>query len=176
MPGLHAERHHRRLLGHDSEHAADPARDADDERAVADRDDHARRRPAELLEDLLADRRVAVELGRLGAVLEEGQPVALPRAPCARPLDSSRSTLTRCSSAPSRSSSPSFASLASSGTNTTRSHAEPLSRPCGGGPVVAGRGGDHGVGATLPVRPERRQRSTPLERAELVHVLALQEQ
>ena len=73
MPGLHAERHHGRLLGHHPEHRTHAAGHADDERAVSDRHDHPRGRRSELLEDLRADRLVAVELRRLGAVLEERQ-------------------------------------------------------------------------------------------------------
>jgi hypothetical protein len=40
--------------------------------------------------------------------------------------------------------------------------------------VVSRRRGDHGVGAVRPVLLERRQRAAPLERAQLVDVLALQ--
>ena len=47
------------------------AADAGEQRAVADGHDDGSRRVAQLVDDLLADRRVAVELRRLGAVLEE---------------------------------------------------------------------------------------------------------
>ena len=77
--GLDAERHHRRPFETTPSRraAAQAARHADQQRAVADRHDRQRRALPQLLDELAADRRVALELGRLGAVLEEGQPVAL---------------------------------------------------------------------------------------------------
>ena len=62
-------RDHRDRLG-----AVEPARHADEERAVPDRHDDPGRPLAELLDDLPADTGVALELRRLGAVLEEREP------------------------------------------------------------------------------------------------------
>ena len=66
--------HHRCALRRDGDLAhrrTDAPRHACEERAVPDRDDHRRRLAAELLDDLPADRRVAVDLSRLVAVHEE---------------------------------------------------------------------------------------------------------
>ena len=55
-----------------------------------------------------------------------------------------------------------------------RRETELRGRPGGRRAVVAGRRGDDAVRARRPVPLERRQRATPLERSELVDVLALE--
>ena len=99
--------------------SVEPARDPDQQRAVADRHDRQRRRLPQLLDDLLADRRVALELSRLRAVLEERQPARARAWRRAASLASSTSAPTWRSSAPSAPSSSSFAWLTCSGTYTT---------------------------------------------------------
>jgi hypothetical protein len=79
--GLVRERHHRCSRSDDAA-ALDLRRrlakrrpDADKQRPIADRHDHARGRIRRLLKDLLADRAIAGELGRLHTVLKERKSV-----------------------------------------------------------------------------------------------------
>ena len=151
-----------------------PSRHADEERAVPDRHDHPGRPLAELLGDLAADRVVAVELRRLGAVLEEREPAlggelareVLRRVEVVADLVQLGAELLE----PGRPS----ARLASAGTNTiarmpVRCAAQAVAAPWL--PVEAVTTAS--VPSVLEAL-ERRQRAAPLEGAELVPVLALQ--
>ena len=175
VPGLHAQRHHRRVLRDDARHAVDRPADADQQRAVPDRHDHARGRAAQLFEDLLADGLVAVELGGLRAVLEERQLVRL------RVLFGEVLRVVQVRADPVQLSTE-LLEQAELGLARLlrhehhRPHAHALGGPGAGRAVVARRGGDHAVRAARPKRLERRQRPAPLERPELVPVLPLQEQ
>ena len=140
------------------EHRAHAARHADDERAVSDRHDHPRGRPAELLEDLAADRLVAVELRRLRAVLEERELVrrgvlarqllrlvevgADPVKLRPQPLEQRQLGLARLL-----------------GHEHHGPHPEPLGRPGARGAVVAGGGRDDALGA--PTRKPSSAGSAP---------------
>ncbi len=135
----------------------------------------ARRRVVQLVEDLVRDRAVALVLRGLGTVLEEGEPVGgrmrarfvlrsvevrsdepdLGAKP-AHELDLRlRSPLRRVHD---------------------RSEADALSSPRRRRTVVARRCGHDRVGSRFAVGAEHRQRSTPLEGAQLVDVLTLEQE
>jgi hypothetical protein len=130
---------------------------------------------AQLLGDLASDRRVPLELGRLGAVLEEGQPVlgrvgpsvVLGLVHVAPGLDNLGAQILEQRQ---------LGRARLLGKEHHSAHARPLRRPRRCRAVIAGRGGDHRGRATGPKGLECRQRSTPLEGTQLVRVLALEEQ
>ena len=124
--------------------------------------------------DLVGDRAVCLVLDRLGAVLEERQLPTARVGPggvlglvdvCAAEPDVGAEPLEvrelrRCSTR--------------SGAKTIARHAEVPCRPRSGCAVVPGRRSDEAGRALLPVMPGHGERATPLERAELVCVLALE--
>ena len=166
VSGGDAPSHHRRLLGHhaDGPGAVQAASDADEQRAVAHRHERKGRPLAQLLHDLPADLGVAVELGRLGAVLEERQALRLGEGVCpllgfvevralgaqvgTQPLEEGDLGLAR-----------------GLGHEDDRAHPGALGRPGRGRTVIARGGGDHGVGAALAVGVQRGDRAAPLEHA-----------
>ena len=103
-----------------------------------------------------------------------GNPAASAKR-AASALASSKSAPTSRTSAPKRSISSSFARVARFGAKTTARSAEARSRPRRRGAVVSGRRCDDGVGAGCPMASSDGKRASPLERAELVDVLALED-
>src|SRR5205807_677560 len=150
-------------LGHRTE-------DPDRERAVSDRHDHGAGWPGDRVEQLVADRLVALELRRLRAVLEEEGVPLLREGACGllRLVDVGADM-------------PELRSLRLDqsnlrGARTLRdeddaAHARAAGGPRSRGAVVPGRGGDDDV---RPSRFEDRDRTAPFERSELVLVLALE--
>ena len=164
--------HHRRLLGrdaHDAHAVAEPARDAREQRAVSQRDDHRGRRFFHLLQDLRADRRVAVELRRIVAVLEEAQaPLGCERAGGVLCLVEIGALLPQVGALRADQGELRGARLLRH--EDGRLQAEALRGPRRRGAVIARRGGDD-VGAPAL---QGGQRASPLEGAELVRVLAFE--
>ena len=154
---------------------AEQAADAADQRAVADGDDHGGGRLRALVEDLPRDRAVAVPLHRLVAVLEEGKAARRGEVP-RRVLGAveiraglaDRRSLRRDERRPSRATAPSR-------NEDRRVEPETRGRPRRRGAVIARRGRDDAARPARAVCLERRERAAPLEGAERVRVLSLQE-
>ena len=171
--------HHGRLGGDDSDPlrlrraGEDRAADTAQQRAVPDGHDDGGRRLVELGQELVADRRVALVLRRLGAVLEERH---------AAPLGLGAAELLRLVHV--RAGRPDLrAEVGDAGElrrarlfrdEDDRLEAKPRSRPGGRRAVVPGRGGDDGPGTAGLVALEHGERAAPLERAEFVRVFAFE--
>ncbi len=171
---------HDRCAGRDDAHAPrvrrtspECAAHAGKQRTVAHGHHDGRGCFAELVDDLLADRRVAVELRLLGAVLEERLTNA--RRILGRlllGLVDVGAGLDDLSPEPRQLSELRAARLPRN--EHRRGQPETRCRPGSRGAVIAG-GGRHDAGrAIAPVPLEGRQRAAPLERAELVDVLSLE--
>ena len=177
--GVPALDHHRRLARCDtdsqrrgcelSERSADPRQ----QRTVPDGNDDGSGRFGKLLDHLRGDRRIPVQLSGLGTVLEEGHVMFL------RPRTS---LVLRIVDVGARE--PDLGSELTHqielraadvlGRVDDRSQTEPLRRPRRRGAVIAGGGRDHETRPVAAVPLQRGKCATPLERAELVNVLALE--
>ena len=171
--------HDRRLLRGDAdagrprcllrEMEPDPA----EESAVPDGDDDDRGRFVQLLQDFARDGAVALVLGALGAVLEEGEALGVGESP-RRVLRLVEVGALESELRPERLDEVDFRARRVLRSEDDDAQPEALRGPRRRRAVVARRRGDDAVGARLVVRGEDGQRSAPLERAELVDVLALE--